>query len=73
MQEMLRITQSHISLENNMNTLFKNYASTDAHSNRPLGKDDPDERTHDWYDKYTLLNESQKKIYQECAITKFWK
>lgn len=36
-------------------------------------KEDTDKGVYEWYDKYTPLNTSREKIYQECTNTEIQK
>lgn len=71
------MTKSYMILEEKLNTQFDNLVSTNANSSRPVRRDsqrrkDGFERgMHELYEKYTPLNTSWDKIYQDCANTKF--
>lgn len=76
LKEMLNRAQSFINWVEKINTQFDNSIVVDTFFSRPTWKDyhwrkDQSGRgMHEKYDKYTSLNASQEKIYQECANTK---
>lgn len=74
---MLSMAHSYMILEEKLNTYFDNPASVDANSSRSTGKefhrwkDESDQEIQVWYDKYTPLNASREKIYQDHANIEF--
>lgn len=76
---MLKLAQTYMILEGEMNIRSDNPDTINTYYIRPfwkeshLQRDGMDNGSHRWFYKYTPLNISKERIYQEYANTAFWK